>query len=66
MAVLDFLHRAQRVIPATSCVEEGKDVDGILQDERCADHGPFQGRFLLQELISLIPSFFLIVQLKDT
>ena len=37
--------------PTTSCLEDGEDVDGVLEDERCADEGPFQGRFLVQELI---------------
>ena len=39
------------VMTTTSCLEEGEEMDGILESERCADDGPFHGRFLLQELI---------------
>ena len=47
----DFLLGAQEPIITTSCPEGDEDDHGILVDECCADDGPFQERFLLQEFI---------------
>ena len=49
--VLGLIQRAGTVSPCISCLEESEDTHDLLVDKRCADDGPLQGSFFLQELI---------------
>ena len=48
-----------RLMMTTPQPEVDEDEHGILKDERCADDGPFQERFLPQELFFAHSEYFL-------